>query len=62
MGLLIGQSKDFFELLRDLAEMQARPDESATDLFVRILWKAPSQNRAASILFCRVQTVLQAQG
>jgi hypothetical protein len=43
MGLLIGQSKDFFELLRDLAEMQARPDESATDLFVRILWKAPSQ-------------------
>jgi hypothetical protein len=32
MGLFIGQSKEFFEPLRDLAEMRTRPDENVTEV------------------------------
>jgi hypothetical protein len=40
-GLFIGQSEDFFDLLRDLAEEQTRPDESATELVAVFRLKAP---------------------
>jgi len=34
-----------------LAEMQTRPDESATDLFARILWKGPGQRPCGFVFF-----------
>ncbi len=56
MGLFIGQSEEFFELLRDSGRCRRGQTRVSLRWFVVILWKAPLRNRGACfILGCQMR-------
>lgn len=52
VGLFIGQSEDFFELLRDLAEDADEARRACTELFIDSL-KAPHRRRCGASFISR---------